>query len=273
MITDAPVYEGLSPNGHDDLAWTATGNGTPLLLIAGLGHEGSSWWRSVPQFAERFRVITFDYRGLGRSGPAPSYCSTDDLANDAAVVLDAAGVDRALVYGFSLGGMVAQRLALRHPSRVGALVLGATTAGGAGAVPPSPATVANIWRGRFLSRAAADEALIPHVYGERCRRENPERIAADLEHRRQQRFDANAHHGQMAAAMSHDAEAELPDIAVPTLVVHGALDRLMPPANGERLARRIPGAELHLVPHAGHYYSTDEPAVDGVVSSFLADCD
>ena len=68
--------------------------------------------------------------------------------------------------------------------------------------------------------------------------------------------------------MTHDADGELPDIAVPTLVVHGEHDRLIPKANGELIARSIPGAQLHVVRRAGHYYSTDEPAVDGVVSSF-----
>src|SRR4051794_10925164 len=107
------------------LAWKAAGEGTPLLLIAGLGLDGNSWRHSVPEFAKQFRVITFDHRGVGDSGPASPYSSTDDLADDAVAVLDAAGVGKALVYGFSLGGMVAQRLALRHPDRVIALVLGA----------------------------------------------------------------------------------------------------------------------------------------------------
>jgi pimeloyl-ACP methyl ester carboxylesterase len=81
--------------------------------------------------------------------------------------------------------MVAQRLALRHADRVSALVLGATQAGGTRAVQPGAATLAYLWRARFLSRAAAATGAIPHVYGERCRRETPERITADLEQRRQ----------------------------------------------------------------------------------------
>jgi pimeloyl-ACP methyl ester carboxylesterase len=270
MSTETLPTETCSQAGAD-IAWEATGEGTPLLLIAGLGLEGSSWWRSTPGFAERFRVITFDYRGTGRSGRAPLFCSTDDLADDAAAVLDEAGVESALVYGFSLGGMVAQRLALRHPDRVGAFVLGATHAGGTGAVQPGPATRAYLWRSRFLSRDAAAETAIPHLYGRRCRDESPDRIAADLEHRRERRPNPQAYRGQLGAAMMHDAHGSLHNIDAPTLVVHGVDDRLIPEANGKLIARRVPDARLHLVPDAGHYYSTDEPGVDEVISSFFAE--
>ncbi|MGZ6692735.1 MAG: alpha/beta fold hydrolase, partial [Solirubrobacteraceae bacterium] len=132
-----------------------------MLLVAGLALDGNTRWRSIPGFAERFRVITFDYRGVGRSGPARLFCTTDDMAEDAVRVLDLAGVERVLLFGFSLGGMVAQPLAVRHPTRVGALVLGATQAGGTRAVLPGAATLAYLWRGRFLSRAAAAKAAIP----------------------------------------------------------------------------------------------------------------
>jgi 3-oxoadipate enol-lactonase len=258
-----------SSDGEPDLAWSAAGDGTPLLLIAGLGLDGSSWWRSIPVFTERFRVITFDYRGVGRSGRAPLFCDTDDLADDAATVLDEAGVESALVYGFSLGGMVAQSLALRHADRVNALVLGATQAGGPQTVQPGADTLACLWQGMFLSRAAAANAAIPHLYSERCRRETPERIAVDVELRQQRRRDPQAYRGHVSAAMMHDVHRSLHTIDAPTMVVHGEDDQLIPKANGELIARGIPGARLHLIPDAGHYYSTDEPRVDSVIAEFF----
>ena len=272
MSIETLAPEPYVTTGDADLAWSSTGDGPPLLLIAGLGLDANSWWRSIPSLAEQFRVITFDYRGVGLSGRAPLYCTTDDLADDAVAVLDEAGVGRVLVYGFSLGGMVAQRLAVRHADRVSALVLGATQAGGTHAVQPGAATLAYLWRARFLSRAAAASAAIPHVYGERCRRETPDRIDADLEQRRQRRLDTQAYQGQVGAAIMHDTHRSLHMIDAPTMVVHGENDRLIPKANGELIAREIPEARLQLVPYAGHYYATDEPSIDGVIAEFFADC-
>ena len=114
----------------------APATGQPLLLVMGLGLSGGAWWRTVDTLSRGFRVITFDNRGVGRSrGLTPAY-TTEALADDAAAVLDALEIEQANVYGLSLGGMVAQQIALRHPRRVRSLVLGATTP--AAAAPRQP---------------------------------------------------------------------------------------------------------------------------------------
>src|SRR5215218_8114787 len=123
-----------TPDAFTRLHWESSGSGPPLLLIMGLGLSGGAWWRSIPTLAKRFRVLTYDNRGTGRSTALTYTYTTEAMADDALAVLDSAGVERVDVYGMSLGGMVAQQLALRHPKRVGSLGLGATQPGGRRAV-------------------------------------------------------------------------------------------------------------------------------------------
>ena len=251
------------------LFWESTGEGPPVLMIMGLGLSGGAWWRTVPVLSRRLRVITFDNRGVGRSRSLQHSYTTEAMADDAVSVLDAAGIDCAHVYGFSLGGMVAQQLVLRHPGRVRSLVLGATHAGGPRAVAPDREVLEFFTRRPTMKPADAAQASVPFNYGLRCRTEHPERIAEDLQRRLQHKFPEQAYRAQLLAATLHNCHRRLKRIEARTLVVHGRHDRMIPVANAELTAECIPGAALHVLDESGHLYPTEEPAVEDAIAKFL----
>jgi pimeloyl-ACP methyl ester carboxylesterase len=259
----------VADQGPVRLYYESSGRGPAVLLVMGLGMTLHAWWRTLPVLAASFRVLAFDNRGIGRSEPATLPYSVGQMADDAVAVLDAAGEEAAHVYGISLGGMVAQEIALRHPERVRALVLGATTPGGSRSTPPGDAALS------FLARAAAmgpEEtawASVPYIYAERTRRRHGNRIAADVARRVQFPTEPVAYGQQLSAAAAHSTSARLEHITAPTLVVHGAEDAVVPPDNARVIADGIPDAGLRLWPHAGHLYVTDEPRADRDIARFL----
>ncbi len=245
------------------------GAGDPVLLIMGLGSNAYGWHRTIPWLSEGHQVIAFDNRGTGRSdAPAGAYAIAQ-MAADAAAVLDAAGQRTAHVCGASLGGMIAQGFALAYPGRLRSLVLICTTPGGSRAARPSQEVAAALVEG------GADPATVYRrnawfLYGEETRTRHPERIEEDLVERGRIPTQPTGYFGQLQAAMSHDTWDGLATIAVPTLVVHGDADLLVPTENGRLLAGQIPGAELVLVPGAGHMLQADaNDVVRDAVLAFL----
>jgi pimeloyl-ACP methyl ester carboxylesterase len=258
-------------NGTVKLHWESSGEGPAVLLVAGQGMTADGWWATIPVLARSFRVIAFDNRDTGRSSRVPWPYSVAQMANDAVAVLDAAGEQRAHVYGISLGSLVAQEVALRHPDRVQALVLGASSAGGFAAYKPSPSSLAQTFlvRAGAMGPGEAEWAAVPYTYAEKTRRLHPERIVADIAHRVSSPPEPLAYMHQAAAVASHDAYARLNRMTAPTLVVHGEQDVFVPPANALVLAERIPGAQLRLWPDASHMYAIDEPRADWEIARFL----
>jgi 3-oxoadipate enol-lactonase len=267
--TDDPGH-GSASSGAVELHYETRGRGPAVLLVMGFGMSLAAWWRTVPVLARHFRVIALDNRGIGRSGGSPWPYFAGRLADDAVAVLDSAGEERAHVYGISLGGMVAQEIALRHPDRVGALVLGATTAGATGAARGDPTALSLFSRARTMRQEEAHWAAVPYLYGEPTRRRHAGRIGEDIARRLEPAAPSlTTHVQQLAAAGAHRTEHRLDEIAAPTLVVHGAEDVIVPVENGRVLAAGIPDAELRVWPGAGHFYPTDEPRADRDVARFL----
>ena len=259
----------FADRGPVRMYYEGRGRGPAVLLVMGLGMTLSAWWRTVPVLAASFRVIAFDNRGVGRSTASSLPYTVAQMADDAIAVLDAAGEDSAHVYGISLGGMVAQEVALRHPDRVRALVLGATTPGGTRAVAPREPALSFFARAAAMGAEETAWASVPFLYSERTRRRHADRIAADIARRVRFPVDAHAYGQQVAAAVAYSASARLEQIAAPTLVVHGEEDELVPPDNGRILSGAIPGAELRLLPRSAHLYVTDELRADRDIARFL----
>jgi 3-oxoadipate enol-lactonase len=257
-------------NGPLRLYYESAGHGPAVLLILGQGMSIEAGHRTIERLASGFRVIAFDNRDVGRSDRTPLPYLAWQMAGDAIAVLNAVRVPRAHVYGVSLGGMVAQELALRYPSRVCRLVLGATSPGGPRAIPQDPTVLTFFTRVGAMGPEEAEWAAVPYSYGERTRREHGQRIAEDIAHRLRRPTDPLAYLHQVAVAASHNTYGRLGDITAPTLVVHGDQDRLQSPKNARVLAEGIPHATLTLWPEAGHLYTTDEPDADLEVAEFLA---
>ena len=242
-----------------NLYYEVHGEGEPLLLIMGLSLNSKSWFRTLPVLSEHFKVIVFDNRGTGLSDKPNSPYSIEQMAEDARCVLDAAGVDTAHVYGISMGGMIAQRLALKYPSRVRSLVLGCTTSGGVNHVQPG-ADVSMLMLSRGSSVATPEEmawATAPILYSQSFIENHRELVAEDIQKRIEIPVLPYAYILQLQACLTHDTSNEIEQITVPTLVIHGDEDRLVPYQNGLTLAKKIPNAEFLTIQGAGHIYVTE----------------
>ncbi len=257
----------LESNGAR-LYWDERGVGDPILLIMGLGYPSDMWWRVRPMLDGHFRTIVLDNRGVGRSDVPPGPYSIAQMAADAIAVLDAANVESAHVYGISMGGMIAQELALRNPARVRKLILGCTAAGGPNAVPPEPEVGRAIMSRGSMTAEQAAHAVIPYIYDRGTARE---RIDEDLNVRRPWFPKPEAYIAQLQGILAWESDTRLPQLQAETLVIHGDNDRLVPAGNGKRIAARIPGAKLVTLPNASHIYPTDQLATsNSAVLEFLS---
>ncbi|MEW2165930.1 alpha/beta fold hydrolase [Streptomyces sp. NPDC007084] len=259
----APVFA-RAPDGVA-LACQHRGQGPPLVLLAGQANN-HHWWDDTREDFHTVRsTVTLDQRGTGDSDKPRGPYSTAQLADDTVAVLDTLGIERADVYGTSMGGRVAQWLAIRHPRRVRRLVLGCTSPGGPHAMERDTAVR------RLLAQPdpeAVREALADLMYSPRWRAAHPGpyRTLGDP------RMPAHARRAHLVASNEHDAWSELPRITAPTLILHGDQDRLTPPGNLELLATRIPRARTRLFTGARHaYFEECREEAAALVRGFLTE--
>ncbi len=248
------------------------GEGEPILLIRGYGsHLG--WWHPdfIAALRTHFSLILYDHRGTGKSRHAGGEYSIPVLAGDAFKVLDELGEEKAIVFGHSMGGMVAMEMALDHPERVKGLILGATHCGGAEMVPPSEEVMAVL-----LSRAEAagtggiNEEWLRLAFTPEFVRSNPRAVEAYLARAVSSPTPPEIMRLQAEAISSFSVWGRLPHIKVPTWILQGKEDAVVPRENTEILAERIPGARVTYLSGLGHDFPAQEPVYSaGVILAIL----
>ncbi|MBV8553495.1 MAG: alpha/beta fold hydrolase [Acidobacteriaceae bacterium] len=249
------------------LYWEDHGSGPPVLLIMGLSFSHEMWFRVLPCLAAGYRVILYDNRGIGRSDIPRGPYFISDMAQDAAAVLAEAGESSAHIVGASMGGMIAQELALQKPELVRSLLLGCTSYSGLFGRWPKLARLRERVSLKKASRREWQRAFVPLLYAD----STPlERIREDLEVQYKCVWTSQGFLNQFAGILLWSSYLRLPRLRVPTLVVHGDEDCLIPPQNGRVVAARIPGAGFRLVSKAGHILTTDQPeACQDIILEFL----
>jgi pimeloyl-ACP methyl ester carboxylesterase len=263
-------------SGDVTLAYSVEGDGPEtVLLIMGLGGRAADWGTEFPSaLAGKFRVVRIDNRGVGASPKAPGGYELSDLARDAVAVLDAVGAEKAHVVGVSMGGMIAQLVALEHPERVNRLVLLSTHMGGHEIVPPHPDAMRLFAPAEFEGRARDPVAMMKFtinvISAPGFMERSPEVVNTLLEYVAKEPTHPGAFMAQVQAILTSDRSARVSGIACPTLVLHGTEDKLIPFPNGEALAARIPGSRFVVLDKCGHMAMWEMPSeLAAIVGDFL----
>jgi pimeloyl-ACP methyl ester carboxylesterase len=243
-----------------ELNYERAGAGEPLLLIQGMSANHMAWGRPFSALLEEsFEVISFDNRGMGLSRPVTEAFSIAEMAADTAALLEALEIESAHVLGISMGGMIAQELALASPEKLRSLTLGCTYCGGAGSQLMDPADFQGLVEAmgsgdaQRVFRAMYELNLSAGFRAEESRYAEFTEMAAALPAPRE------TIGLQIQAITAHDTSARLPELTAPTLVIHGTADRVLGYPNGPLVASLVPGARLETFEDVGHMFWWEQP--------------
>lgn len=242
-----------------ELYYERSGNGEPLLLIQGMSATHLTWGAPfLAGFEDSFDCIVFDNRGMGRSGRAELPFAIADLGGDTVALLDALAIESAHVVGISMGGMIAQELALAHPKRIRTLTLGATYCGGPQGTLMAPEDVQLLGAAMTSGDPERVRRAMWEINLSPAFREDERRYAAFLAMADALPAPRAVVMQQMRACAAHDTSARLGQIEVPTMVVHGTADRLLRVSNGEQIAALL-SVEPVLLEGVGHMFWWEQP--------------
>ena len=238
-----------------ELYYEERGSGPPLLLVPGIPAIASDWAPLAERLSGARHVVAYDNRGSGRSSVTAGPYTTAQLAADAVTLLDSLGIDRADVFGASLGGMIAQEIALRWPERVERLALGCTHCGTEHS-PPMPRETGRAFALETDDWALRMRKLVGFAFAEGA---DPELLRRFIAKKSADVQDMAGYRAQIAAVLAHDTYDLLPQLDRPTLILTGDDDRVIPGASSEVLHERIPGSRLEVMPGAGHLFFVERP--------------
>lgn len=245
--------------------WETTGSGSPLLIIQGLGYSSDASWRLLPALSARHTVLNLDNRGVGRSDVPEDPFTIEDMAADAAAVVEAADLGPVHVLGMSMGGLIAQELTLERPDLVRTLTLGCTSPGGPDAVLLTEEVGELFVELADLPAEEAARKAAAVVYA----KSTPARVVeADIQVRMARPTSRVGYAAQLAAVGKYAGTLpRLSELKPPVLILHGTADLIVPSENVEVLASAIPHATIHLLHEAGHIFTTD--ATDNAIAAIL----
>ena len=266
----------FASNGSSRIAYEfcgRLGRGKPwLVLIQGLGFDRSGWAPVISPLSRRFRLVLIDNRGSGRSTTPDRKFPVAEMAADVAAVLDSSGIARAHVLGASLGGMVAQELAIGYPQRVDRLVLACTTPGWPYGYPMPRASVQRMTAAASLPVEAAQRSLVENALGPQTLEEHPELVERIVRNQAARPGDTASWRALASAGATYAGGTRQALIRALTLIVYGDADAVVDPRNSKVLAGRIPSSQLVVFPGLGHLFFWEEPAqfVKAVTTFLLA---
>ena len=243
------------------------GEGFPLVMIMGLS-ANTDWWTQdlIDNLADDFKVIIFDNRGAGKTENSNRDFSIKMLADDTVSLTNNLGIDRFYLFGISMGGMIAQEVAINYPERVEKLILGATNCGGSKQILPEQEILDILSRPREnLTPEEVIEGTIPLLYTEEFIKNNPEFIENYKRELLKTPISPESFERQIKAIMSFNTGMKLKKISCPTLIIHGKKDVLIPYENAEILDKRIPNSKVILLEESGHSFF--QPNTEIVIKS------
>jgi pimeloyl-ACP methyl ester carboxylesterase len=246
--------------GEVELDYERSGSGPPLLLIMGMSGTALTWGEPFLELLRRdFEVIVYDHRGVGASSALEPPVTIAQLAEDASALLTALEIDSAHVLGISMGGMVAQELALSHPEQVRTLTLGCTYCGGPDSTETDPSVLQRL--GAAMLSGSRELAIRTgwEINVSRAVAEDADAFAAFLAVAERRAVAVPVIMAQLQACIAHDTSTRLRELTVPTLVIHGTEDQMLSVENGRLLARLVPGSRLETFEGVGHLFFWEQP--------------